>query len=477
VRDVLRRKARAAAAVAAVLAATAAFPAGTPPARAAASDDLRALRSADAAVRAGVLREIAGRSAEALRADAAALRPAVRKALAKDEAAPVRGAAARALFQVEGDAAIQAVLDAMKAERDPEAEPALAAAWEGISSDAARRALAAAAADRSDLRLGALAAEALGAPPNAVGRDDLAALLDEASPWPVAAGACLALRGLRERQSVTSLVARMAHPDPAVRAAARESLVFLTGADQGGDPRGWEAWWTKERAGWKFPTAGAPQPPAPPSAQPPGGRSAGAAEASGSTSDAPSPRPGEATWAEFFGLPIRGRKVAFVIDYSQSMWGKRREDAERELVKAVKGLPATARVSVILFNEKVWRFRPAPFPARPQEKLDLVTYLPEQETKSYTNLHDAIETALGLLGVGREAVTPPPGVDDVIVLSDGVPNRGLVRDPERLVDAITTLNAGRARIHCVALADAGAALLQRLAAANGGGYAAAPVPK
>jgi hypothetical protein len=159
------------------------------------------------------------------------------------------------------------------------------------------------------------------------------------------------------------------------------------------------------------------------------------------------------------------------------MWGERRARAERELVDAVKALPSAARVSVILFNERVWSFRAAPVPARPQEKLDLAAFLPELETKSYTNLHDAVETALGLLGAGRFAVRPPPGLDDVIVLSDGVPNRGLFHDEEKLVESLTAMNAGRARIHCVALASDGAALLKRLAAANGGGFASAPVAK
>lgn len=436
------------------------------PRNAAAGEELRALRGADAAARAAAVRAIVAKPRDELKADAAYLRTALRRALSKDDAPDVRGLAARALFHIEGDGAIAPVLEAMRTERDPVAEALLAAAWAGIASDPARLALVEATIDAADPRTAALAGEALGALGAGAGADDALVLASGSLSWPAAAGVCLGLRGVRRLAAVDCLVARAGHRDAAVRSAARESLVFLTGEDRGPNPREWEAWWDAAREGFRFPDG----PPAPAPGAPAPGHDAKR------TTDRPAGA-GSPTWAEFFGLPIRGSRVAFVIDYSQSMWGERRAKAEAELIDAVKSLPSTARVTVILFNEKVWLFRPQPVPARPQEKFDLARLLPELETKSYTNLYDAVEEALGLLGAGRAARDPAPGLDDVVVLTDGVPNRGRYQDEERICTNLREMNAGRARISCVALAAEGAALLRRLAKENAGGFASAPVAK
>lgn len=441
---------------------------------ASAGEDLKGLRAPDGNARAAALREIVKRSREELKDDAPALRAALRRALTKDDAPEVRGLAAAALLHVEGDAAIPAVLDAMRVERDPDAERLLALAWAEISTDAARKALVEATCDASDVRCAALTGEALGSLPAGLGADDLIMLADGALPWAAQAGVCLGLRGVKQARSIQMLVARTSHPDAAVRSAARESLVWLTAQDQGSNPRNWESWWEKAREGFRFPDGPGVRPEVP--------RPAGSGADSKSTTDRADVA-SQPTWAEFFGLPIRGARVAFVIDYSQSMWGQRREKAEKELLDAVKSLPGTARVTVILFNERVWTFRKSPVPARPQEKFDLASLLPQLETKSYTNLYDAVETALGLLGdsvAGAGApggATPAPGVDDVVVLTDGVPNRGKWKDADRICAGLRERNAGRARISCVALAEEGADLLRRIAKENGGAFVSFPFAK
>lgn len=441
-----------------LVAAAAALAASGPALRAAPSEDED---------RVAAFRRLAATAPSALRNDARTLRPTLRHALTKDKLPEVRALAARVWLRLDGPDAAGPVVEAMGRERDPAAERGLAAAWSEVTDDAGRRVLAAAAGDRTDERRAALCAEALGQLPEAAGRDDLAGLLAAPSPWAVEAGACLGLRAVRTPRALDLLVARLRHPDPAVRSAARESASALAGTDHGTDPTAWERWWDGARA--TFPPAAAAEPSGEPLGDPRGG---GAGP--GETTDR---RDGRPTFARFFGIELRGSRIAFVIDYSQSMWGARRERAERELVAAAKGLPSTSTFSVVLFNERVWWLRDGPLPARPQEKLDLVRFLPEQETKSYTNLHDALEEALGLLGVGAAARTPAPGLDEIVVLSDGVPNRGRIRDPDRLLDAVTTLNAGRARIHAVSLGPPTNDLLRRVAAANGGRFVIEPIAK
>jgi hypothetical protein len=300
----------------------------------------------------------------------------------------------------------------------------------------------------------------LGSLAGRVGERDLVALLDAAPSWPVAAGACLGLGRIATAGSVATLLPRLRHPDPAVRSAARESLIVVTQQNHGTDPAKWETWWAEAKEGYRPP---APAPVA-------------GAVRRGRTTDRPADD-ADATFARFFGVEIRKRRVAFLIDYSQSMWGPRRARAEQELLAAVKGMPTSSSFAVLLFNEKVWWFKDGPLPARPQEKLDLSRYLAEQTTKSYTNIHDALETALGLAGIGPAARSPAPGLDEMLILSDGVPNRGKITQPDKLLAAIRNLNAGRVIIDTVALGDTPGELLPQLAKDNGGRFVSCPFPK
>jgi hypothetical protein len=364
------------------------------------------------------------------------------------------------LARTEGDDAIAPLLAAVAAERDAEAERKLPEAFEELPGDAARKAVAQVAFDVADPRRAALAAEALGHLPQDAGLDDLLALLDSAPHWAVATGACLGLGRIADLRAIPALLLRLRHPDPSVRSAARESLVRLTGQDQGTDPVKWETWWKAAKPEFRFPDRG----------------TSGPAMRRDGTADRPT-GDGDATFARFFGVELKRRRIAFDIDFSQSMWGARRARAEEELVAAVKGLPSTSTFAVVLFNEKVWWFRDGPLPARPQEKLDLGVYLAEQVTKSYTNIYDALEDTLGLAGIGPAARVPEPGLDELVLLSDGCPNRGKLKEPAKILEAIRALNGGRVVIHAVALGDAPGELLPALARENGGKFVSCPFAK
>jgi len=424
------------------------------------ADPIAQLRAADAAVRLAGLKALVDSPASYLAQKKTTLHPLLGKLLAHDASPAVRGDAARALARVDGDDAVAALLAALANERDADAERRLPEAFEELSGDAARKALAHAAFDVADPRRAALAAESLGHLPRGAGFDDLVALLDGAPHWAVASGACLGLGRVEEVRSIPPLLARLRHPDPAVRSAARESLVRLTNHDEGTDPAKWEAWWEAEKKGFRLPDKA----PALPTMRMDG------------TADHPM-GDGDATFARFFGVELRRRRCAFLIDYSQSMWGPRRAKAEEELVAAVKGMPTTHTFAVELFNERIWWFKDGPQPARPQEKLDLVGYLAEQVTRSYTNIYDALEDGLGLAGIGAAARSPAPGLDELVILSDGYPNRGKITDAKQILAAIRALNAGRVVIDSVALGDGPGELLPELAKENNGKYVVCPFAK
>ncbi len=427
-------------------------------------DLLSDLRSSDDARRLSAVMTLQQASPEELASSSRTLIRRVEKLLVKDDVAEIRGRAADVLARAQGVRAVPLLLTAVTTEQDGRAAADLARAFARIPGDEARRGLSDLAFKSRDARVAALAAEALGYLPDDAGRGDLLALLVGAPHWAVAAGACLGLARHRSKDVVDKLVTHLRHPDAAVRAAAHDALIRVCGVEKGVDPVQWERWWEASRADFQFRDREDDPLPSGPKKQ------------GGITTDkwAPGDRP---TFARFFGIPVRGKRVCFVIDFSQSMWGPRRNKAQAELIDAVKGLSSVTSFGVILFNEKVWWFGAGPTLARPQQKLDLVRYLPEQETKSYTNIYDSLERALGLLGVGRQAVEPAPGLDEIVLLSDGVPNRGKLKATERILEAIAALNGGRVRIHTVSLGDEEHELLKALAAQNGGKHVEHPFAK
>jgi Mg-chelatase subunit ChlD len=260
----------------------------------------------------------------------------------------------------------------------------------------------------------------------------------------------LSLRG--DRRAGDAAVRALRAEDPAVREAAHEAGEALLGEDPGPDPAAWEKRWAEVRSGWKGP-------PARPAAD-------------RASLSVPAPPPETRTQARFYDIPVSGGRVAFIVDCSQSMWGEKMDTAKAEVESAVKGLRSSQRFGVVLFEDRTWTWRDDLVPATPAMKWAFVRTLPGLPTRSYTNIHDALERAFGWTGAGRFAAADPPGLDEVLFMTDGLPNRGRTRDPERIAEAVRGWNAGpRARIHCVAVGERSATdLLERIARESGGRF-------
>ncbi|MFI5402921.1 MAG: VWA domain-containing protein, partial [Planctomycetota bacterium] len=164
----------------------------------------------------------------------------------------------------------------------------------------------------------------------------------------------------------------------------------------------------------------------------------------------------------YFGIPVKGTKVAFVCDVSGSMRYKL-PLAYDQLTRAVKSLPSTTQFEVVFFNEHVWPWRGRLSRADPVTKELLVRTLERIEVKNYTNLFEAIETALAL------------GTDEVFVISDGEPNRGRKQFADEILAELKRINTRGARIHTVSVVrtvdgDEHVPLLKRIADENNGQY-------
>src|SRR5205085_2521730 len=103
----------------------------------------------------------------------------------------------------------------------------------------------------------------------------------------------------------------------------------ITGQRLGADQDAWDRWWKANQATFEFPAEIAKAP---------------LQQQAGSQ-------------ARYYGLPIYGERLVFVIDTSGSMEGGKLEAAKRELIEALFGLPDESHFSLITFSSgvNVWQ--------------------------------------------------------------------------------------------------------------------------
>ena len=171
----------------------------------------------------------------------------------------------------------------------------------------------------------------------------------------------------------------------------------------------------------------------------------------------PSKKSDSKTRAGFFGIPVRGRRVLFVLDVSASMkkphvaGETRLARAKRELLAALAKLDPAARFRVMVFSDDTREFRRAFERAAPGRLAELRRWLDRIRPDGHTHLSEALSR--GMKGkIHREQSKTRPSIDEIFVLSDGQPSS----DPTMLLERVRRWNPGRvARIHSVYLGTGG----------------------
>lgn len=193
------------------------------------------------------------------------------------------------------------------------------------------------------------------------------------------------------------------------------------------------------------------------------------------------------TRAEFFGIPVTGREIAFLIDTSGSMdtgtgtaggggrgrrSGPSRLDAAREqMLLAVQAMDPTAmRFHLITFDASVWAWTKEPVKPDQSGVQNLTRVLGRLRADGGTNVFEALVQSLALeeLRYGQESSS---GVDEVFLLSDGMPTVGM-KDPDEILAAVAQANRYlKVRIHTVFTGTGkGSEFLRMLAEQNDGVY-------
>jgi hypothetical protein len=132
------------------------------------------------------------------------------------------------------------------------------------------------------------------------------------------------------------------------------------------------------------------------------------------------------------------RHIVYLLDISESMTS-RLDRAKSELRAALNGLDPSESFDIILFYGDSDAFDDGLVPADKEQIAQASSFLDGISLKPGTNLEDGLRRALSM-----------PGVNVVVVLTDGVPTVGQTNF-KKLAKDVRRLNVNRARIYTVGL--------------------------
>lgn len=285
-----------------------------------------------------------------------------------------------------------------------------------------------------------------------------------------------ALYQLREEDVVPEVFkAFCAADNPRVRFEAWQTLERLTRQEHGLDPNTWQDWWMEQKGEV---AEGAPDP---------WGK------------NFPNVRPPIVQPARFFGIPVVGQRICFVLDTSGDMDNAWRIDvnAERkkpkeertpsfftvktrwQLVSAhvgrcLKELPPETEVAFVFYYNRVFVYPDSGKFMRNSEKnrKALLAHLKKVKRDGTTAMYEGLKRGWGFLKDGDAALNFKRGCDTILFTTDGRVTAGKLKDrADRLRDEIWRVaSLRRLRIHTVGLHNHDFELMKNIAKDTGGLY-------
>jgi Mg-chelatase subunit ChlD len=286
--------------------------------------------------------------------------------------------------------------------------------------------------------------------------------------------AAWALAHLGAAEGIEPLVARMAQEGGRTQRRFGIALEILTGVQLGDSARAWQEW--LEREGADF-VAGR---------KPLGkGRSA-LADALGGGGD---PRKQD---VYYYGIPQEGHSIVYVIDCSGSMQvsikapkhdangpvdagpDSRMEATKDALIEVLGKLTKEDKFNVVCFNDVVLPYLKSMTVATPKEIAKAQEWVRALHPASTTNIHDAMQEAFRLAGMGAQDKYYKSAVDTIFLLTDGSPTRADNQpdSTERILEACRRWNPVKhVVIHTIGIGkELNAPFLQQIAKENGGRF-------
>jgi hypothetical protein len=232
-----------------------------------------------------------------------------------------------------------------------------------------------------------------------------------------------ALRGLRTRAALEVLVERLeVEPRPGLRQRIAAALRELTGFQYRLDPRPWRDLVTRLPPDWDGrPLRAAPE----------------------RDADGQSVAKGPLT------LPVDSDRVAFLFDFSGSMWtpladGRLPKDiVAARLREVLEGLDPATEFNLIPYAHQPAPWRDRLVEASPKHVRDALEFFDGLALRGKGNVYDAALVALA-----------DPAVERIVVLTDGVPTGGLHSDLDLVLPLLEEHNLLRGAAFDLVLVDA-----------------------
>ncbi|KAH0516323.1 Inter alpha-trypsin inhibitor, heavy chain 4 [Microtus ochrogaster] len=168
-------------------------------------------------------------------------------------------------------------------------------------------------------------------------------------------------------------------------------------------------------------------------------------------------------------LPTMPKNVIFVIDKSGSMLGRKIQQTREALIKILNDLSPKDQFNLIVFNGKETQWRPSLVKASEENVKEATGYASKIEADGWTNINDAVLSAVELLDASNRAEKLPPGsVSLIILLTDGEPTQGET-NPTTIQKNVQEAINNRYSLFCLGFGfNVHYPFLEKLAQDNGG---------
>lgn len=195
----------------------------------------------------------------------------------------------------------------------------------------------------------------------------------------------------------------------------------------------------------------------------------------------------------YYGIPVDGRSIVYVIDCSGSMVASitdphydekrvaenggrdsRMEASKTALVDVLGRLGPKDRFDVIAFSDQVHPYATGLRAATPAEIAGAQEFVKQLVPNNCTNIHDAMQEAFRLAGRGAFDKWYASGVDTIFLLTDGAPTTPDDKpdSTDAVLDSVREWNpCRRVVIHTIGIGkDINDVFLKQLARENGGRF-------
>uniref|UniRef100_A0A2K6RM74 Inter-alpha-trypsin inhibitor heavy chain H3 n=1 Tax=Rhinopithecus roxellana TaxID=61622 RepID=A0A2K6RM74_RHIRO len=143
------------------------------------------------------------------------------------------------------------------------------------------------------------------------------------------------------------------------------------------------------------------------------------------------------------GLPVVPKNVAFVIDISGSMAGRKLEQTKEALLRILEDMKEEDYLNFILFSGDVSTWKEHLVQATPENLQEARTFVKSMEDKGMTNINDGLLRGISMLNKAREEHrVPERSTAIVIMLTDGDANVGESR-PEKIQENVRNAIGGK----------------------------------